>query len=392
MIMDSNAESQQFLPVFFERLWGWCYSYQDRYWDVRRFGPQPKASWLEGVKHRLKIWGGRRGWAGRHFSIPAASAELTSILMRQQKYAHGYTLMSDAYSKQVYLDLLAFRVLGPRHVCLPANTPAYWREYSRDDEHVVQRNTGRVDFGPIHWTLNRYDIPGKTGILRLHMVPGSYQYYFVLRGYDYEQGGVSIGVEPGDVVINGGGCWGDTDVIFADRCAPDGRVYTFEFNPENLEIMRRNLAANPELAPRIVPVEKALSDISGQTLAFSPFGPGTQVNSAIPGGGGQSVATLAIDDLTEQHDLRRVDFIKMDIEGSELQALRGAERTLRRFRPKLAISAYHKPEDLFTLVDYIDRLNVGYRFYLDHFTVHMEETVLFASCGKQGQEVPRSAQ
>ena len=73
-----------------------------------------------------------------------------------------------------------------------------------------------------------------------------------------------------------------------------------------------------------------------------------------------------------------VDFIKMDIEGAESEALEGAKQTIRAFHPKLAISVYHKLDDFWTIPKYIDQLGMGYRFYLRHFTIHREETVLFA--------------
>jgi hypothetical protein len=72
-----------------------------------------------------------------------------------------------------------------------------------------------------------------------------------------------------------------------------------------------------------------------------------------------------------------VDFIKMDIEGAEMQALRGAEESIRRFRPKMAITVYHSLEDFWEIPKWIAQLGLGYRFYLRHFTIHQEETVLF---------------
>ena len=77
-------------------------------------------------------------------------------------------------------------------------------------------------------------------------------------------------------------------------------------------------------------------------------------------------------------ELPRVDFIKMDVEGAELMALRGGEAALRRHRPRLAISRYHRPEDFFSIPIWLDSLGLGYRFYLDHYTIHHEETVLYA--------------
>ena len=68
----------------------------------------------------------------------------------------------------------------------------------------------------------------------------------------------------------------------------------------------------------------------------------------------------------------------MDVEGAELRALRGAEMTIREHRPKLAISVYHQPEDIYSIPRFLAELGVGYTFYLDHFTTHGEETVLFA--------------
>ena len=50
---------------------------------------------------------------------------------------------------------------------------------------------------------------------------------------------------------------------------------------------------------------------------------------------------------------REVTFIKLEIEGSELQALNGARESIARNRPKMAISIYHKPEDLETLLEFV---------------------------------------
>jgi len=57
-------------------------------------------------------------------------------------------------------------------------------------------------------------------------------------------------------------------------------------------------------------------------------------------------------------------FIKLEIEGSELEALKGASQTIERTRPKMAISIYHKPEDLLTLTDFVAQTGKGYRMSL----------------------------
>lgn len=73
-----------------------------------------------------------------------------------------------------------------------------------------------------------------------------------------------------------------------------------------------------------------------------------------------------------------VSYIKMDIEGSELDALKGAEKTIRKNKPKLAICVYHKNDDLIEIPKYLDKLDIGYRLYLRHHTWDATETVLYA--------------
>lgn len=69
----------------------------------------------------------------------------------------------------------------------------------------------------------------------------------------------------------------------------------------------------------------------------------------------------------------------MDIEGAELSALRGAKHTIQHFRPRLAISIYHSNSDLFEIALAIRELCADYALFIDHYTAHAEETVLYAS-------------
>ncbi|SFU68912.1 FkbM family methyltransferase [Nitrosospira multiformis] len=68
----------------------------------------------------------------------------------------------------------------------------------------------------------------------------------------------------------------------------------------------------------------------------------------------------------------------MDIEGAELNALKGAEDTILRCRPKLAISLYHSIDDFKTIPRYLNSPGLSYKYYLDHHTIYENETVLFA--------------
>ena len=69
-------------------------------------------------------------------------------------------------------------------------------------------------------------------------------------------------------------------------------------------------------------------------------------------------------------------FIKREIEGAEMEALKGAGSVLSQFQPRLAITVYHDFKDFWTIPQYLDSLGLAYPFYLRHFTIHAEETVL----------------
>lgn len=89
---------------------------------------------------------------------------------------------------------------------------------------------------------------------------------------------------------------------------------------------------------------------------------------------GVEIRTEKIDD----YEYRNVGFIKLDIEGAEREALKGAEKIIRRYRPVLAICAYHLQDDLLVLAEYIQSLQCGYRLILRHYMCSSGDTILYA--------------
>lgn len=126
-------------------------------------------------------------------------------------------------------------------------------------------------------------------------------------------------------------------------------------------------------------VELISSAVSQQAEVqyFRPQTSGSQLLEA-EGAGADSVQmqTTSID-LTAQ-DRMAPTYIKMDIEGAELAALKGAEKTIRTYRPKLAVCVYHKVADLVEIPQYIDSLHLNYRYFLRHHSGNLCESVLYA--------------
>jgi hypothetical protein len=91
--------------------------------------------------------------------------------------------------------------------------------------------------------------------------------------------------------------------------------------------------------------------------------------------GETTVQTVALDQALPNF---APDFIKMDIEGAEPQALDGARQLIDRYRPRLAISAYHRPRHLWELLLQLQRWDLGYRFHLRGHSFNGFDTVLYA--------------
>lgn len=111
---------------------------------------------------------------------------------------------------------------------------------------------------------------------------------------------------------------------------------------------------------------------SATTLFFKETGAS---NSTVSESGEVEIHTCRLD---EELKDKKVTFIKMDIEGAEKEALLGAEKIIREQKPKLAISIYHKNEDIWEIPSLILEMNPEYRFYIRHYSFRFAETVLYA--------------
>ena len=156
-----------------------------------------------------------------------------------------------------------------------------------------------------------------------------------------------------DVVIDGGAYDGFTAREFAS-CGCD--VYSFEMNGENfdqcMEVAQKyNFTAE----------NMGLSDKKG-FLKYAGGGTSGYLNP----NGDKTAQVIDIDSYVVDKNLKKVDFIKMDIEGAELSALRGASNSITKWKPKMAICLYHKPEDLWQIPKYIKSLRDDYEFSMRH--------------------------
>lgn len=195
---------------------------------------------------------------------------------------------------------------------------------------------------------------------------------FKLLGYDwvvgahdvlynqYEQGEVSL--SPDDVIIDAGAFIGDTAVLFHRKLGGRCQIHSFELLDENLALLLHNLERNGLGDAQIVVNKLALTDKTGEEIVISAGSSEGATSIFGKSAQGDRVQTVTLDDYVVLMSLARVDFIKMDIEGSEVMALKGARETIRLFKPKLAICLYHKWDDAFTIPQLIHSFGVDYDF------------------------------
>ncbi len=173
---------------------------------------------------------------------------------------------------------------------------------------------------------------------------------------------------PGMTVIDLGANIGQYTLVAARRVGPRGRVYAFEPTPSLAEHARRNLELNGLDNATVHSV--AVSDAPGRVTLHIIEAGEPNMNSIVNGCSdpkGLEVPTVTLDGFAADQSLRAVDVIKMDIEGAELQALRGADTLLTgadppvlvlELNPKTLAYSGHTPDDLLGLLAFY-----GYTFY-----------------------------
>ncbi len=109
------------------------------------------------------------------------------------------------------------------------------------------------------------------------------------------------------------------------------------------------------------------------------FKSGLNSTSGVSDDGDTYIQCVAIDDVIGDF---APTFIKMDIEGAEIEAIKGAENTIKKYVPDLAISVYHRLEHLWEIPILLNNIEPSYKFYLRSHALHGMETILYATTEK----------
>lgn len=161
-----------------------------------------------------------------------------------------------------------------------------------------------------------------------------------------------------DMMVDGGAFKGDSAAEYIDGVHPK-TIIAAEADPKTF--VKLSLYAESEKRSKVIPVNAALLDRDGETEYVSSGSRGSGKDGQNHRANAKSVPCRRLDTIVSGSD---IDLIKLDVEGAETSALIGARETILRCNPNLAVSLYHKTDDVFSLVQYVHELLPSHRLYL----------------------------
>jgi FkbM family methyltransferase len=210
------------------------------------------------------------------------------------------------------------------------------------------------------------------GVIELPPVPNAREVVvndlreiFVENIYEYGQ----VRVRPNDVVVDCGANIGLFSLLALNRVGAGGQLIAVEPAPCILTVLEKNLS-KANLLGKYRICERAISSNAGTSSlvldedVFTMHRLNAEHSCTAASPSTVTVQTTTIDNLASELQLPRVDFIKMDIEGAEIAALHGSARVLKQWKPRLAISAYHKFDDFYEIPQLISKINPSYRIHV----------------------------
>lgn len=163
--------------------------------------------------------------------------------------------------------------------------------------------------------------------------------YFIVPDFNYYQHFYKV--KEDDIILDAGANCGHLSIFFSKLAGANGIVYAFEPDRFNIRRIRDNMVLNTDLAANIK-IEELLLWNENTLVDF--YEAGTVGSSAVWIPDTDKCVkkeAVRIDDWVLKNNIKKLDFIKMDIEGAEIEALDGCEQTIQKLKPNFAIASYH---------------------------------------------------
>jgi FkbM family methyltransferase len=180
------------------------------------------------------------------------------------------------------------------------------------------------------------------GRVRMRFAHYPYLAFHDIEGYLY---GGRWKPQDGMTVLDVGGCRGEYAIYASKRVGPTGKVLLLEPDPTNIELAKKNIRlngnpSNIEIIPAGLWSERGTVSFAAGYADTSSIVSLAESPPSEPGRV-MDIPTESLASLVERYKLERMDMVKMDIEGAELQAVAGAAQLPPQLKPRYAIASYH---------------------------------------------------
>lgn len=198
--------------------------------------------------------------------------------------------------------------------------------------------------------------------------------YFAIPSFAYQR--------VDEVFVDCGAYVGDVlEQYLFQRCGTFKKIFAFEPGNKQRKAMEKRVERLKEEwaleNEKIEILPYAIGESEKEyTIQLNPILSSSSLISENKGGCIEIVRSISLDDYFKDKE-EKPTFIKVDIEGYELEMLKGARQLIKSYHPMLAISVYHRPEDIWVLYDYISSLTSEYQYELRHHSSWYPETILY---------------
>jgi len=180
------------------------------------------------------------------------------------------------------------------------------------------------------------------------------------------------------IILEGGVYDGGDTIRFNKECKNVKKIYGFE--PFEFFIKQNKYADSIFSNSKIEIIPKAIWNSKCKLILFGNIEGSNSVliNDNNHKTNVNMVDAISIDEFVRSRRIKKIDYIKLDIEGAEMEALRGALNTLKWSRPQVAISIYHIKNHLIDIPEFLTNILDDYRFELHNYTSTFIDTILYA--------------
>ena len=263
--------------------------------------------------------------------------------------------LEDSYSKDIYQKVIEYKLM-----CLDVDSVDINELLIVSKDEAIKND---IKSKEVFDTLSFVENDNLRSMISSHMAVDSYSYKEIINPSNKK------------CILDIGAYNGDTAAMFS-ILSPDSKVYAFEPVSE----LNEQIELTTKSFENIEVVKKGAWNkttvLKFNTLRRDNY---IGVGSFVSEDGTDQIDVVAIDDFIHEKEIKTVDFIKMDIEGAEVNALKGAYNTILRDKPDLAICIYHEPSDLWEIPLWIKENFPEYKIYIDHKYIHPVETVCYAT-------------